>query len=404
MLLQFNFKNFKSFKDIACLDMRSTRVTELDYHIQVLNNNKILPITGVFGNNNSGKSNLIEAVSVMKKFVVESMLYNKNMPYQFLYNKQYLFMFNHDNDADGTMFETVLLLENGKKYIYGFVVTETGFKQEWLKEVKKSGKIINILIREDYELIELKSTDTSLLNIFKTSLKKTNLVLSLGASLNHSVLLDIYQWFTKVNIINNQTNSRLDENMQIMSCINDFSIYDTLLQVLRDIDGTDIQKIFMKGREIYLSRIVNNQTIEYPFILESDGFKKIVLLFYQVYNSLKNGEILFIDNLSDYVHQLIIRLLIIMFTDPENNINHSQLIFTSHNTYFLQNDLLRRDEIWFTEKSNNNISELFSLVEFKNADKTTVRKDLNYETNYLLGRFGAIPFSNTHSDISKYHI
>ena len=66
------------------------------------------------------------------------------------------------------------------------------------------------------------------------------------------------------------------------------------------------------------------------------------------------------------------------------------MIFTTHNTIYMDMGLLRRDEIWFTEK-NNNVSELYSLSDFKEPNGIKIRKDANYEKNYLLGNYGAVP-------------
>lgn len=49
------------------------------------------------------------------------------------------------------------------------------------------------------------------------------------------------------------------------------------------------------------------------------------------------------------------------------------------------------DEIWFTEKNEQGESSLYSLVDFVDSDGKHIRKDADYEKNYLLGRYGAIP-------------
>ena len=54
--------------------------------------------------------------------------------------------------------------------------------------------------------------------------------------------------------------------------------------------------------------------------------------------------------------------------------------------------LFRRDQIYFTEKNSRAETDLYSLAEFKLEDNSAVRKDANYEKNYLKGRYGAIPF------------
>ncbi|EEA8790394.1 ATP-binding protein, partial [Campylobacter jejuni] len=49
-------------------------------------------------------------------------------------------------------------------------------------------------------------------------------------------------------------------------------------------------------------------------------------------------------------------------------------------------DVFRRDQIWFCEKQNK-ATKLYPLSDFK------VRKDkTNLENDYLLGRFGALPY------------
>ena len=52
---------------------------------------------------------------------------------------------------------------------------------------------------------------------------------------------------------------------------------------------------------------------------------------------------------------------------------------------------MRRDEIWFAEKEFNGVSNLYSLADFVDEDGVKIRKDENYEKNYLLGKYGAIP-------------
>lgn len=91
------------------------------------------------------------------------------------------------------------------------------------------------------------------------------------------------------------------------------------------------------------------------------------------------------------LHPLLVRNFIITFLNPEINKNHAQLVFTSHDSWQLNGNLLRRDEIWFTEKNSDGISSLYSLADFVDEDGTKIRKDENYEKNYLLGKYGAIP-------------
>lgn len=61
MLIQFNFKNFKSFRDEVSLDLSATRITEHQEHVVNIANDKLLKVTAIYGTNASGKSNIYDA-------------------------------------------------------------------------------------------------------------------------------------------------------------------------------------------------------------------------------------------------------------------------------------------------------------------------------------------------------
>ena len=122
---------------------------------------------------------------------------------------------------------------------------------------------------------------------------------------------------------------------------------------------------------------------------ESLGTKKFFALSAPILDTLKNGKILIIDELDSSLHPLLSKYLISMFHDKKLNKYNAQLIFATHDTNLLQNDLLSRDQIWFTDKDKYGVTELYSLLEYK-ENKT--RKDTNKEKYYLQGRYGAIPY------------
>lgn len=81
----------------------------------------------------------------------------------------------------------------------------------------------------------------------------------------------------------------------------------------------------------------------------------------------------------------------------------AQLIITTHDTNLLRKDLLRRDQIWFAEKNCEGVSDLYSLVEYKVNQANSVRNDASFSKDYLLGRYGAIPyFGNLDKFIMEY--
>jgi hypothetical protein len=62
-------------------------------------------------------------------------------------------------------------------------------------------------------------------------------------------------------------------------------------------------------------------------------------------------------------------------------------------------NLFRRDQVWFTEKDDFEATDLYSLLEFKDEDGKTIRKDRSFEKDYIRGRYGAIPYITNFQEI-----
>ena len=75
MLIQFSFKNFKSFRDEAVLDLSATKITEFSDRVVSIGREKLLPVAAIYGANASGKSNVYNAFEYMSDYVAESFKY-----------------------------------------------------------------------------------------------------------------------------------------------------------------------------------------------------------------------------------------------------------------------------------------------------------------------------------------
>ena len=106
---------------------------------------------------------------------------------------------------------------------------------------------------------------------------------------------------------------------------------------------------------------------------------------------MRNGTVFVVDELDSKLHPLLVRNLIQSFSNPKINKHHAQIVFTTHDPWQLDNGSLRRDEIWMTEKAGNGTSSLYSLADFEDDNGAKIRKDENYEKNYLVGKYGGIP-------------
>ena len=125
---------------------------------------------------------------------------------------------------------------------------------------------------------------------------------------------------------------------------------------------------------------------------ESEGTNKLFDVAPVFVRALSSPRVLIVDEFGSSMHPMITKMLIALFNNKDTNPMGSQLVFATHDTNLLDNSFLRRDQIWFTEKNDVAATDLYSLVEFKDASGAKVRNDRSFEKDYINGRYGAIPY------------
>ena len=411
MLLQFYFSNYRSFEGEGILDMRSSGSNELSSHIRNNLNEKVLPITAIYGANASGKSSVFEAFQFMALCILESLSFsddNKKNPYKLKVDS---FKFSDSRDKPSE-FEINYIDKKGKKelyYNYGFKIDNSGILEEYLASntktgVKRNEEYTYIFKRERSQKLYLDSSIEKFRENLEISLKDKTLLVSLGAKLNINEFIRVRTWFINAEVINFSNSlygvfleNTLPDNIieseevrkNLVSFINSFddSIIDIEVEKISAIDESDsdnyrVFTVHKSDKETSVARISMNE--------ESSGTKKMFSLYQTLLDVLEKGTVFFADELDIKLHPLLMRNILLTFTDKEKNSNNAQLIFTTHNTIYMDMNLLRRDEIWFVEKDNG-VSNLYSLDDIRNEKGEKVRKDSNYEKHYLLGNYGAIP-------------
>lgn len=409
MLIQFCFKNFKSFRDDTILDMSATKITEHSDRVVSLCNEKILPVAAIFGPNASGKSNVIEAFRFMVNYVVESFSYggdtaDKKSQYKIL--KPTPFLFDSTSKNAESSFEVYFVdsEDHGYKlYNYGFTLNQEGIVEEWLNSKAKTAKEFKRIFYRNQEETDLSGLPQKNRFNILVSLEKETLIVSLGAKLKIAKLRMIRDWFYNNNFTNfgnpyeNAFLSHLipegfTENKSVQEkVLSYFSSFDSSIIGfnVETLKSDDSDRTHIKIDAIH--RTIDGGTASIPLEDESDGTLKMFALYPALQDTLANGSVLFVDELNARLHPLLVRSFLITFLNPKINTKNAQLIFTTHDSWQLSNNLLRRDEIWFTEKNSLGISTLYSLADFVDEDGTKIRKDESYEKNYLLGKYGAVP-------------
>ena len=409
MLIQFRFKNFKSFRDDTILDLSATKITEHSDRVISAGYDKLLPTAAIFGANASGKSNVIEAFRYMMTYVIESFSYGGDPNDRKTKNKKLKytpFLFDSASRDAESSFEVYFMgtEERGyKSYNYGFTLNQDGVIEEWLNSKAKTAREYKQVFYRNVNELDLSGLPTKSQELIRISLNKEALIVSLGAKLKVTKLKSIRDWFYNTNFTNF---GNPYENVFLSSLIPDGfaenkSVQDKVVAYFSSFDSSIIgfHTEVLKGededhRHVKIDAIhcmVNGGTASIPLEEESDGTLKMFALYPALQDTLENGGVLFVDELNARLHPLLVRSFLITFLNPEINSKHAQLVFTTHDSWQLSNNLLRRDEIWFTEKDDSGVSALYSLADFVDEDGIKIRKDESYEKNYLLGKYGAIP-------------
>jgi len=406
MLVQFNFKNFKSFKNEATLDMTAASIKEHAYNlIETKTKDKYLKVAAIYGANASGKSNVIEAFYFMHFFIINSL---GTVNVQNKHNRESIpvkgFAFDRIYSGKPSEFE-VFFIHNDVEYQYGFVVDKQKIHEEWLYCKRVGGRKYETLFERSGNKIECGKNMIEA-DKFKDSVEDTTLFLTLTAKTKVKTSKTVFQWFlnnsavdfgniTFESLISRSISPEILENEAYKKGIENF-----LIAIDTGIKGIRVEKIKDDKNEddkeacrVYsIHEIKNsNEPVEIPFAQESSGTQKMFCLFDFFWDVMNKGSILFVDELNAKLHPYLVRYIINMFHDPSINRNNAQLVYTTHDTFTLTKDVFRRDEIWFVDKNEEGVSNLYSLVEYKFEDDSKVRNDATYYKDYLAGRYGAIP-------------
>lgn len=406
MLVQFRFKNFKSFKDEVILDMRATKGTE--YKSQLVNSGyeNILPTAAILGANASGKSNLIQAFDFMSYWVLKSYSFNNENEFGGEPNHPYQpFCFNVDSMTGASEFEVYFSVDSGenpKVYNYGFMIDSDNILEEWLNvKSHRNGSFRSVFFREK-NTIDGDSRLGDSTAFIKSNINDHVLILSLTNILNVDMLRDVYDWFAQnmtlvldpertayeYKTVPNGFETDLELRKKVLRYLSAFdpSIQDFDVKTVKDERGKvkfEIKALHkVKGSE---------ELFPMPLEMESSGTQKMFVLYKYLEFVLRNGSVFMIDELDSRLHPLLVRLIVNVFVNPDTNPNHAQLVFTTHDSWQLISGQLRRDELWFSDKNDDQESILYSLTEFRNQSGARIRKDESLQKNYMLGRYGAVP-------------
>ncbi|MGL5062165.1 MAG: AAA family ATPase, partial [Microcoleus sp.] len=415
MLIGFSVGNYKSFKETVTLSMVASPMTDgdttLDENNLFIINNKLslLKSAAIYGANASGKSNLVAAINFMKWFVLNS---SKETQVSEAIDIE-AFRLSTETEKEASFFEIVFLLE-GKTFRYGFEVNSQEVVAEWL--FQSDDREEKMLFERDFDNFTL--TDFQEGQHIGEKTRNNALFLSVVAQFNGKISGKILRWFSKTLQLISGLQDR-QYRQQTLELFKSDRYRNNIIEFIKKLDLgiADLQITYRPAFVIadntakysasYGGLYPNSEIQEAVKTVhpkydadgketsveifdiekhESEGTNKLFALAGILLDTLRTGKILLIDELDARLHPLITRELICLFNSNETNPHNAQLIFTTHDTNLLSSKIFRKDQIWFTEKNNKGATDLYSLVEYK------VGKNASFESDYIIGKYGAIPF------------
>ncbi|EAH6269233.1 ATP-binding protein [Campylobacter coli] len=414
MLIEFRVENFLSIQDEQVLSMvASSDNTFLTSHTNNDKKLKLLKSSVLYGANASGKSNIIKALAIMKKIVISSANGQRG-------DKLPITPFLLGNEDDKpTKFE-IIFIQNDTKYQYGFILNSEKILEEWLLifgESNRAQKWFERIYKEEKYNYSFGTKFLGSKQLWAENTRDNALFLSVAIQLNNEQLKPVFDFFLKYIRVtctdswNDGQEVTIDilrqDKQKIISYLKraDLDIEDIVVEET-ELNKTNlmqenipqeikqmIQADLEKGAKLTQTNIhtihTNQQGELVTFDMEtseSQGTRKFFGLIGPWIEALEQGYTIVVDELNTHLHPLMTKFLVNLFHNEDLNKSNAQLIFTTHDTSILNQDVFRRDQIWFCEKQNK-ATKLYPLSDFK------VRKDkTNLENDYLLGRFGALPY------------
>ena len=373
MLIDFSFKNVRSFKDEVTFSMEvGEGITDYAEENTISSGDiEVVKSSFIFGGNASGQTNVIRAFQLLRQIVVDGTASELEL----------LPRDTFANESGDTNFK-IHFTKNGNLYYYEL-------NYDW-------DAIINECLTMNGNVIFKRTVDEitmpPLIKDLKESLRVNQPLLFFAQTNNVPEAKEAYEWFAQdiltPSLINNNlstqqlfrplhTNPELKEKVLYFLRAADFNIkaQEVIVPISSDTD---------KSKKVLLLHCVHegpeNISFTVDYEAESVGTRIFLLLIMTILENQYNSKLFLIDEFDRSLHPKLVNILLQIFN--EWNRTGTQLIATTHDTDILDAPL-RTDQIWFVDKSYDGVSTLDSAFDFNEQSIKDIKK------NYQDGLYGA---------------
>jgi uncharacterized protein len=409
MLLSFRFANHRSFRDETQLML--TPVYEDDY----VDGGELaaVPVIGIFGSNASGKSNVLDALGLMRFLVVNS---DRRAEPGGGVARRDPFRLDPAVAREPSRYTVDLVLDT--RYTYGLAIDDGRVVEEWLYSYPYRKK--RVIFERTGDAFEFgdESKRTALPKAREITAPNA-LFLSVAARANQEAVAAVYLWFwrrVRLSLGIRSSRPMSSSTAWAMDAGRRAAVADLLRAAdvgLREIrverspqEEENLLYLLEREGEAALDRIQrlrHESPLRLRFVHdgavgdamlelrdESVGTRQLMDLAVTAFAVLDVGGLLAVDEIDASLHPLLTAKIIAMFQSPVSNPRRAQLLLTSHDASLLGvldgEEVLRRDQIWFTDKDSAGVSTLYPLSDFRprKGGENRVRR-------YLNGSYDAVP-------------
>ena len=417
MLLDFRFKNFKTFQEETLFSMTpAPKIKDIEYSVLKTKiekkEYKALSSAVIYGPNASGKTNIISALEVFKSIVLKGNI--KNGDYVFASANEAIRSLELIPNLSLTepipVEFDIKFIENGVLYQYGIkidlgVFLDDAYNRKILGETLFVNEKLIFTRSSTLEIGDINDISDMLITAFDKKASKKMAQNNLNSQ--ELFLTGMFKSLYSSQIVNHITDWFKDKckvflrsNFMMISPIaeniktNHAFIDNTFQRAIKHfgIHGNEI--VYMKSKEsneMTPYSVLSNEKAVPVDIFESYGTERFLNIFPLILQTLQTGATLIVDEFDASLHPMALMSIVGAFHNDEINKKGAQLIFNTHNPIFLNKNLFRRDEIKFVDRDDRTgISNHYSLSDFGTSGPNGVRNTEDYMKNYFINRYGSI--------------
>lgn len=375
MLTSITLKNYTTFIKERTFDFKATNYKILED--TNVGNNRVLKGALFVGENASGKTQVLDAISLLLNILLVNAEQNYSLKKSF-YTKDKKFSLKYTFDIDGNNISYEITLDEKD------IVSETLLVNDQIKldRIKNAG---NTYYTEANKGIEVNSQLSFIKQEYYNTRFNNDKVLNKWFDfLKNSIYINCL--YKKVKSYNSSAYSEQSiseyaetHDAEYLNKIISSMNYNSEIIFNKDVISVDNENI-KSGLKIEFKKKETDVSI--PLLLESAGNQAFVHIIIPMIFATQNNCMVIVDEFSSGLHNELEEALIRFFY---NNSKNSQLFFTSHSTNLIDTGILRPDQIYsfrFDAKEGTCI---------KRFSDENPRESQNMEKMYLNGVFDGMP-------------